>query len=141
MQKKIKRMLPILFVFTLIAILGKSTLSLAAKTASDYSVQVSTNRKAGTCDYQVNGLEPSETSNMEMTVSYVKPNGETVIALQQQMVVNTSNCMDGIYKGSFSLEDFDVKDYAEYKVNFAIGDVTVEAKETCDFSIHTDKCN
>ena len=140
MQKRIKRMLPILFVFTLVAVLGKGTLSLAAKTASDYTVQVTTNRKAGTCNYQVSGLEPSETSSMEMTVSYTKSNGETVTALKQQMTVNTSNCKDGIYTGSFSIEDFDVKDYAKYTVNFTIGDVTVESKDSCDFSIHTDKC-
>ena len=140
MQKRIKRMLPILFVFTLIAVLGKGSLNIAAKTASDYSVQVSTNRKAATCDYQVNGLDLSETSSMEMTVSYTNSNGETITALKQQMMVNASNCKDGVYTGSFSMEDFDIKDYAKYKVSFAIGDVIVDAKDSCDFSIHTDKC-
>ena len=121
MQKRIKKLLPILFVFTLIAVLGKGNLSLAAKTASDYSVQVSTNRKAGTCSYQVGGLDVSETNSMEMIVSYTNQNGETITALKQQMLVNESNCNNGTYTGSFSLEDFDVKDYEKYTQSNLLG--------------------
>lgn len=140
MLKKMKRIVSMMFVFALIAILGKGTFSIAAKTASDYSVVISTNRKAATCNYQVNGLDISETGSMKLTVSYEKEGGETVTALEQEMILDASNCVDGIYTGSFSLEDFDVKDYAKYTVSFTIGDVTVAAKEQCDFSIHTDKC-
>lgn len=140
MEKKIKRVLSIMFVFTLAAVLGKGTLSLAAKTESDYSVQISTNRKAGTCSYQVNGLDTSETNSMEMTVSYKSKNGENITVLKQQMLVSENNCKDGTYAGSFSMEDFDVKNYEKYTVRFDIGDVTVSAKEACDFSIHTNEC-
>lgn len=141
MQKRMKRIFPILFAFILFAVFGKGTLSLVAKTASDYTVQISTNRKAGTCEYQVKGLDVSETSSMEMAVSYTNADGKVVTSLKQQMAVTQSNCKDGIYTGSFSMEDFEVKDYAKYTVSFVIGDVTVVAKDTCDFSIHADKCN
>lgn len=131
-----------MFLVALVLLLcfGKESMVSLAKSAADYNVEVSTNRKAGTCSYTVSGLDIKETNQMAMEVFYIDGQGEKKIALTQSIALDDNNCKDGKYAGQFAMADMKTAEYKQYTVSVSIGDVTVTAEKKCDFSIHTDKC-
>lgn len=139
-MKRIRRVAVFFIVVMVMVCFGKENMVSMAKSAADYSVEISTNRKAGTCSYKVSGLNIKEDDKINMQVFYTDSQGDKKTVLDKNITLNENNCKDGSYSGQFSMTDMESFQYKEYTVNFTIGDVTVEGKEKCDFSIHTNKC-
>lgn len=91
-----------------------------------------------------NGLSSGET---DITAPGNKGDGinsTEVTALEQKITLDETNCTNGTYTGTFSLDSLDNYLFKEYNVSFIMGETTegiepqaVDAGK-CDFSIHSD---
>ncbi|MBQ1688564.1 MAG: L,D-transpeptidase [Lachnospiraceae bacterium] len=107
-----------------------------AKTAGDYQLTVTTNRESSTCNYTIAGIDATST-NMEVLVTYKNAQGQTVNVLDQNISLNSENCVNGTYNGSFTQDQLNATGYENYTVYCIIDGVTVTGNQTCDFSLHS----
>ena len=121
--------------FTLCAVLflALGFTSIQAK-AADYTANVSVNRGSGECTYSVQGLDLAQTDAFTLQVSHKATQS---IALQSNVTLTSSNCVNGTYTGSFSLDSLN-GGYDEYTVDILVGTSKITAG-TCDFSLHTNQ--
>lgn len=67
-----------------------------------------------------------------------------ITALEQKIVLDATNCINGTYTGSFSMENLEKYLFKEYNVSFVMGAVAEGTQNVvvdagiCDFSIHND---
>lgn len=89
---------------------------------------------------------PASTNTPDGTGSSNNDNSanNTVTALEQKIVLDASNCINGTYTGSFSMENLEKYLFKEYNVSFVMGAVAEGTQNVvvdagiCDFSIHND---
>ena len=108
--------------------------------AAELSATVSTNRSNGVCSYTVNGIDVESTSSMILKVTRTNSSGVTETALEKQISLDASNCVNGTYTGNFTLAELSSYTYDEYTVSFVFGDLTVTSPEKCDFSVQIIFC-
>lgn len=89
-----------------------------------------------------NGTEDGNT-----TTDTDKTNNAVITALEQKITLDGTNCVDGTYTGTFSLDSLEKYLFKEYDVSFVMG-AAAEGEEPqtinagkCDFTIHTDAYN
>lgn len=97
------------------------------------SAAISTNRSTGVITYTVKGLDLNEDSTLN--IQAVNTTNKSV--WKQDITLDETNCKDGIYTGTITLEDLK-NVFAIYAVTVTIGDATLNAG-TADFTIHTAK--
>ena len=137
MKKSIGKLVGMLVMFSMIFFLGVPVVQAQAKNAEDYTLTVTTNRTEGNCEYQLQGVDPTETSSVEVKAQYVKTSGATEVCYDQVIDLTSENCVDGVFRGSFSMDDMTNFSYQRYTVSCTVGDVEVTGADTCDFSLHT----
>ncbi len=133
--------------------------------AAEHTANITTDRLNGTCEYVVQGIDVTTEKEMTVKVSYIDgeakltdeaqkeavegqqetvqneaESAQKVIDVYEQKVVfDETNCINGEYKGTFSMNDFTVKDYRKYTVSAYFGESTEAFLiGECDFSIHSD---
>lgn len=125
--------------------------------AAEYKAVLNTDRANGVCTYTVTGIDISATQEMTLKVTYnasgaavtASPTASTgsvigsldgtVTVLEQKLTLDDTNCVDGAYTGSFSINDinyFSKYAFEKYNVSFVIGEEVVNAGK-CDFTIHS----
>jgi len=119
-----------------LVLFGNHMVKVSAENAITYQMSVTTNRAEGTCSYQINGLDPTVTSSIQVNVSYKDGSGNMVNNLQQTIQLTQENCVGGVYNGTFSLDEMSKRLYESYTVSCVIGEDTVTANTYCDFSLH-----
>ena len=134
--KKSRTWLPFLCIAMLVMLFGRSVIVAKAENTTPYTVTVTTDRSQGVCSYQVSGIDVTQPVNMVVRAYYENVSGSAVVGMEKNVTVDTSNCINGVYTGSFSVQDFSNLEYREYKVSITIGEQSVVAANTCDFSIH-----
>lgn len=108
----------------------------STNTPAGTDAPASTNTPAGT-DTPASTNTPASTSTPAGT-------DNKVTALEQKIVLDASNCINGTYTGSFSMEDLEKYLFKEYNVSFIMGAVAESTQNivvdagVCDFSIHND---
>lgn len=133
-HKIILKMLPITFIMMFAVVFAFSSNAKAA----EYSADVNADRANGVCKYTLAGIDMTATPGMTTKVTYTDKSGASVTALEQPVVFDAENCIEGRYTGSFSLTDLKEYAYKEYTVSFIMSDGTpVEAAAKCDFTIHS----
>ena len=106
---------------------------------------VSTDTPAGT-NTPASTDTPASTSTPDGTGNNNNDNSTNnmVTALEQKIVLDASNCINGTYTGSFSMENLEKYLFKEYNVSFIMGAVAEGTQNIvvdagiCDFSIHND---
>lgn len=137
MGKKFQKLL--LFASMLVFILSFGNIAVAkAETLQGYEISLSTNRAEGSCTYKISGLDGAMTEHAVINVNYLDTTGKRVSVYEKELTIQPSECVDGVYTGQFTMEQFSPLLYRAYNVYCSIGDVTISAKENCDFSIATD---
>lgn len=107
----------------------------AAKSqAAAYSATATTDRHNGICTYKVQGLDLTKASTFTMMV---KRSDNKKIVLQKDITLDETNCVDGVYTGTISLQDVGY-DFTSYSVHIVYGTEEVKAG-VCDFSVHQSK--
>ncbi len=109
---------------------------------------VSTNTPAGTdAPASTNtpaGTDTPASTNTPASTSTPAGTDNKVTALEQKIILDASNCINGTYTGSFSMEDLEKYLFKEYNVSFIMGAVAESTQNivvdagVCDFSIHND---
>lgn len=122
-----------LFVWCALFIFAFGLTTVPAK-AAEHTATISVNRAAGECTYSVNGLDLTQMNALTLQVSH---KNTQVIALQTNVTLNTTNCVNGTFTGSFNLSSLN-GEYDEYTVDILIGTSKVTAG-ICDFSLHTNQ--
>ncbi len=122
-----------LFASFVLLFLFSGIISIPAK-AAEQTASVSVNRASGECTYTVQGLDTTETSTITLNVSHKETKA---IAFTKDIALDTTNCVDGTFTGSFSLDSLG-GDYDTYAVDIMVGNSSISAG-TCDFTVHTDK--
>lgn len=141
MLKRMKKLMLALVAVAICMLAGQQVLTAQAGTATPYQLTITTDRATGTCNYQVSGLDSTQTTNMKLLVTYQDASGATVTNYEQQLVGDATNIVGGVYNGSFTLEQMTHKVYTVYTVNVVIGADTIVANTTCDFSMQTTGCS
>lgn len=142
------------------------TCSNARVKAAEYSATLNTDRANGVCTYTVTGIDTTVIQEMTLRVTYdntitnnegkvdvstgdgITASGEgditnnSVTALEQKITLDSTNCINGTYTGSFSMDNLENFLFKEYSVSFIMGISTennsaqiVDAGK-CDFTIH-----
>lgn len=119
------------FVFVAL-LLTLSLLTVPTEAAETPGASLSTNRASGIVTYTVQGLDRTVDSklNIQAMNTATKEN-----VWEQSVTLDETNCKEGIYTGSFSLEDLKYT-FANYSVTITIGETKLDAG-TADLSIHT----
>ena len=141
MLNRMKKLMLVLVSAVIFMFIGNHVLTAQAGTATPYQLTITTDRATGTCNYQVSGLDSSQTTNMKLLVTYQDASGTTVTNYEQQIVGDASNIVGGVYTGSFTLEQMTHKVYTVYTVSVVIGADTIVANTTCDFSMQISGCS
>lgn len=140
--------------FMLLSVICSNTRAMAA----EYGATLNTDRANGVCTYTVTGIDTAVIQEMTLKVTYNDKDGvgsdvsvtsgaslETnniITALEQKIVLDNTNCVNGTYTGSFSMENLDKYVFEEYSVSFTMGQSTENAEAVvvdagkCDFTIH-----
>lgn len=90
-----------------------------------------------------NAAASTSPENADSTAAPIVDNN-VVTVLEQKIVLDNTNCVNGTYTGSFSMENLEKYLFEEYSVSFTMGQSTenVEAivvdAGKCDFTIHGD---
>lgn len=129
--KKFSMRVILLTAFAMIFAVGGIT---AVTKAATHTAKTSTDRKSGTCEYTVEGLDLETESEMLMEVKR-SDNQNTVF--KKEITLNEENCPDGIFKGVVALQDLNY-DCTSYSIHITIGEEKIKAG-VCDFSIHQSK--
>ncbi|MCI5937036.1 MAG: L,D-transpeptidase [Eubacterium sp.] len=99
--------------------------------STTYQTSASINRSAGTYSYTVKGIDTTATSSLTLQVT---SKTTKKVVYTKDITLDSTNCVDGTYNGSFSLSD--VKNtFDQYSAAVKIGDTTLSLTD-CDFSIH-----
>lgn len=127
-----------LFFVTFAAIMSLAVQAKADTVQTKAGIDVE--RSKGVCNYTVDGIDIETTPSMTLKVSYKDDNGENIVNLSKDIILDSSNCPDGSYSGSFSMKDMESYTYAKYKISFVMSDGTeIKADKSCDFSVHKNK--
>lgn len=121
------------FVFTAL-MLTLSTMTVCTEAATTQSASLSTNRTSGVVTYTVKGLDLTVDSKLDIQAVNTTTKKS---AWEKSVTLDETNCKEGIYTGTFSLEDVKYV-FANYTVTIAIGETKLTAG-TADLSIHTTK--
>lgn len=122
------------FAFAFAALLlTLSLMTVRAEAAGTHSAAISTNRSTGVITYTVKGLDLTVDSTL--TIQAVNTTNKS--AWKQDVTLDETNCKDGIYTGTITLEDLKYA-FATYTVSVTVGDTTLNAG-TADLTIHTAK--
>lgn len=103
--------------------------------ATTPGASLSTNRSTGVVTYTVKGLDLTVETNKTLKIQAVNTTNKNV--WEQSISLDETNCPDGTYTGSFSLEDVKYA-FANYTVTATVGNMTLNAG-TADLTIHTTK--
>lgn len=125
-----------MLVYACFILIGSSFIVHAESTSS---ASLKVNRAEGICEYTVQGLDPTLYSSIKMKVAHQDNAGATATVFEQDITLNTTNCVNGTYTGKFAMSDLKDFEYDEYLVSFLIGTEEIVASESCDFSIHSSK--
>lgn len=93
-----------------------------------------------------NSNSPTDGSSSQIPGSDAATDSNAVTVLEKKIAIDATNCPEGVYTGSFSLEDMGKYLFKEYDVSFIIGTATAEngavavSAGKCDFSIHNQNC-
>lgn len=128
-----------IFVFMFFA--GNSVGVIHADTTTDYELNLTVNRENTSCEYQVAGINLQDNKTMELEVTYENETQETISVLKKMILLNSENCIDGVYTGTFSMSEFNQWAFHNYDVYVTIGTTSIKKEDACDFSIYTDKIN
>ncbi len=124
-----------LWIFAFIALmLTFSSLTTRSEAATTQSASLATNRSLGTVTYTVKGLDLTTDSKFDVQAVNT---ATKAIAWSSSVTLDESNCKDGVYTGTFSLENVKYV-FANYSVTITIGESKLTAG-TADLSIHTAK--
>lgn len=134
--KRVGKVVGVMLMALTLVLFGNHMVKVSAENAITYQMSVTTNRAEGTCSYQINGLDPTVTSSIQVNVSYKDGSGNMVNNLQQTIQLTQENCVGGVYNGTFSLDEMSKRLYESYTVSCVIGEDTVTANTYCDFSLH-----
>lgn len=122
------------FVFATL-LLTLSFMTVRTEAATTHSASLSTNRSTGVVTYTVKGLDLTVETDKTLKIQAVNAVNKSV--WEQNVSLDETNCTDGIYTGSFSLEDLKYA-FANYTVTVTVGDTKLNAG-TADLTIHTAK--
>lgn len=139
MVKKLMRLVTWISVFAMLVIAGTNVVQVHAKakvkSQEDYQFSVATDRAEGICNYKLTGITLGDIDTVEIK-AYYQSAGKTVVGYSKSIALTNENVSNNVLSGSFSMDDFQTFAYEKYKVSCTIGNVTVEAKEDCDFSLY-----
>lgn len=156
-QKAVSRLFMSVCLFMVLAVACIN----AKASAAEYSATLNTDRASGVCTYTVTGIDLAVIHEMSMKVTYTKDSADKatsasgssiddasgsniVTALEQKIALNSTNCTDGTYTGSFSMDSIEKFVFKEYSVSFTMGtseaggEAQVIDAGKCDFTIHKD---
>ena len=132
-----KKVIGLSLFMTMFVLLGKQAVVANANPTTSYQVSVTTKRQEETCTYQVSGISLEQTTKMELLVSYTDASGEEQNAMRKEILLDESNCQNGVYQGAFRMDELEKAVYTEYKVSVQIMDEQITAEQMCDFSVNT----
>lgn len=124
------------FVFAVL-LLTLSFMTVRTEAATTHSASLTTNRSTGVVTYTVKGLDLTVDTDKALKIQAVNATNKSV--WEQSISLDETNCTDGTYTGSFSLEDLKYA-FANYTVTVVIGDTKLNAG-TADLTIHTAKAD
>lgn len=108
--------------------------SITKADVTDYQTTISTDRAAGQVTYSISGIDLENTTTLTLQVT---DPATKAVKLEQPVSLTAENCVEGTYKGTFSLSDLNYT-YGSYTVAVVIDENTIPVGNT-DLSIHTDK--
>lgn len=114
-------------IMTLMLTLTVSTIKAQAATPTG---SLTTNRATGIVTYSIKGLEEA----LGTSITIQATNASTKAIWTDTIELNEENCKEGIYNGTFSLEDVKYA-FANYTVTATIGETKL-ALGTADLTIH-----
>lgn len=153
---KRKKAVNVLFMAVCLFMMLSVAFGNARARAAEYSATLNTDRANGVCTYSVTGIDTAVIQEMTLKVTYNSNSkdeaaastgaavtvGNIVTALEQKITLDSTNCTDGMYTGSFSMDDIEKFSFEEYSVSFVMGtseqntEPQVVDAGKCDFTIH-----
>lgn len=136
MKKMWKQVIGLCVFITMFVLFGKTVVVANANPATEYQMSVATNRQEETCNYQVSGIDLEQVSKMELWVSYTDETGAEKNVMQQEILLDATNCVNGVYEGAFHRSELEAAAYTQYKVSVLIQEQWIVGDQVCDFSIN-----
>lgn len=136
MQRKWKKLLPVLLVLACVFTFGNAGDLLKVKAASEPKMTVTTSREEGSCTYKVSGIDTETAESMEVVVSYKETSGSLTEVLKKSVTFDESNCVDGVYTDKISIEECDGKKFGTYVIMATLGEKQITGNKDWDFDFY-----
>ena len=136
MSGRWKKLLVIVTVFVCVLTLGNWSSMKEVKAASQYKMEVTTNREEGSCTYKISGIDMEITTSMDVIVSYKEDSGKLTEVLKKNIIFDKNNCKEGVYNGKITIDECDQKKFGTYVIIANIGEEQITGNKDWDFTLN-----
>ena len=136
MSGRWKKLLVIVTVFVCVLTLGNWSSMKEVKAASQYKMEVTTNREEGSCTYKISGIDMEITTSMDVIVSYKEDSGKLTEVLKKNIIFDKNNCKEGVYNGKITIDECDQKKFGTYVITANIGEEQIIGNKDWDFTLN-----